>query len=249
MDERSVYLSRHPGSARNWPVWKRCRSTKTRSSCRCPTQQGGRRLDGLSAQHSIARRSDSQWLLPAARSSKSTSTRKRSQAESKYTPLHKVEGKKVILVEVSIVRSTTMNVLLKRIGELGRAKEIHVRIACPPIIAPCFYGIDMSTIGQLFAQKSWKTACLPKKAKRRWPRSSGADSSYLPVESIAKAVDLTAKLPRLHHRQVPDPLRSGTVPNRGERRLQRQRKQGLRNPRGVDDANGGLIVGPYCRTS
>jgi len=66
-------------------------------------------------------------------------TRKR-KAETKYTPLREVlEGKRVLLVEDSIVRSTTMKVLLKRIREHGRAKEIHVRIACPPIIAPCFY--------------------------------------------------------------------------------------------------------------
>ena len=63
-----------------------------------------------------------------------------------------LEGKRVILVEDSIVRSTTMKVLISnRIRELGLADEIHVRVACPPIIAPCFYGIDMSTIGELFA--------------------------------------------------------------------------------------------------
>ena len=74
------------------------------------------------------------------------------KAETKYTPLREVlEGKRVLLVEDSIVRSTTMKVLLKRIRELGRAREIHVRVACPPIIAPCFYGIDMSTIDELFA--------------------------------------------------------------------------------------------------
>ena len=62
-----------------------------------------------------------------------------------------LEGKRVLLVEDSIVRSTTMKVLLKRIRERGGAREIHVRVACPPIIAPCFYGIDMSTINELFA--------------------------------------------------------------------------------------------------
>ena len=46
-----------------------------------------------------------------------------------------------------------MKVLLSRIRELGRAREIHVRIACPPIVAPCFYGIDMSTITELFAPR------------------------------------------------------------------------------------------------
>jgi len=42
-------------------------------------------------------------------------------------------------------------VLAERIRKEGGAKEIHVRVACPPIVAPCFYGIDMSTLGELFA--------------------------------------------------------------------------------------------------
>ncbi len=63
------------------------------------------------------------------------------KAETKYTPLREVlEGKRVLLVEDSIVRSTTMPVLVKRIREMGLAREIHVRVACPPIIAPAFTG-------------------------------------------------------------------------------------------------------------
>ena len=86
------------------------------------------------------------------------SNNRKRKAESKYTPLREVlEGKRVLLVEDSIVRSTTMKVLLKRIRDAGRAREIHVRVACPPIIAPCFYGIDMSTINELFAPRSWTT--------------------------------------------------------------------------------------------
>ncbi len=55
---------------------------------------------------------------------------RKEKAETKYTPLREVlEGKRVLLVEDSIVRSTTMKVLVKRIRELGRAREIHVRVA------------------------------------------------------------------------------------------------------------------------
>lgn len=73
-------------------------------------------------------------------------------AKSKYTPLPSVlEGKRVFLIEDSIVRSTTLGLLAGQIREVGRAAEIHVRVACPPIIAPCFYGIDMSTLNELFA--------------------------------------------------------------------------------------------------
>ena len=73
------------------------------------------------------------------------------KAETKYTPLREVlEGKRIFLVEDSIVRSTTMRVLLERIRRLGHVKEIHVRAACPPIISPCFYRVDMSTYNELF---------------------------------------------------------------------------------------------------
>ncbi len=80
-------------------------------------------------------------------------TRQR-KAQTKYTPIPEVlAGKRVILVDDSIVRSTTMRILLQRIYNIGRAKEIHVRISCPPIMAPCFYGLDMSTYSELFATK------------------------------------------------------------------------------------------------
>src|SRR5205807_10265563 len=72
----------------------------------------------------------------------------------KYTPLREVmEGKRVLLIEDTIVRSTTLKTLLSYLRERGGAKEVHVRVACPPIVAPCFYGIDMSTIRELFAPR------------------------------------------------------------------------------------------------
>ena len=82
-----------------------------------------------------------------------------------------------------------MKVLLRRIRELGKAREIHVRIACPPIVAPCFYGIDMSTIGELFAPKFMPDGEMTPEVQERMAKSLGADSlRYLPVESIARAV-------------------------------------------------------------
>jgi amidophosphoribosyltransferase len=82
-----------------------------------------------------------------------SSTRGRS-ARGKYTPLPAVlEGRRVFLVEDSIVRSTTLMSLVERLRKQGLAREVHVRVACPPIVAPCFYGIDMSTLGELFAPR------------------------------------------------------------------------------------------------
>ncbi len=117
---------------------------------------------------------------------------RRQKAESKYTPLREVlEGKRVILVEDSIVRSTTMKVLLGRMRSLGRAREIHVRVACPPIVAPCFYGIDMSTIDELFAPEFLRGGPLTDEAQARMAERLGADSlRYLPVESVARSIGL-----------------------------------------------------------
>ena len=82
-----------------------------------------------------------------------------------------------------------MNVLLDRIREVGGAKEIHVRVACPPIIAPCFYGIDMSSIDQLIGPKYFQEGRLTDKAQQKMADDLGADSlRYLPVEAIARAI-------------------------------------------------------------
>ncbi|MEM6797990.1 MAG: amidophosphoribosyltransferase [Planctomycetota bacterium] len=114
---------------------------------------------------------------------------------SKYTPLRDVlEGKRVLLVEDSIVRSTTMRVLINRLRDVGRAREIHVRVACPPIVAPCFYGIDMSTIGELFAPQFLGGHTVADDATfAAMAEELGADSlRYLPVESIARAIQRPA---------------------------------------------------------
>ena len=82
-----------------------------------------------------------------------------------------------------------VRVLLNRIRKLGGAKEIHVRVACPPIVAPCFYGIDMSTIDELFAPKFLNGGELTPAIEAEMAAALGADSlRYLPVESISKAV-------------------------------------------------------------
>src|SRR5437763_5492102 len=114
----------------------------------------------------------------------------------KYTPLPEVlAGKRVLLVEDSIVRSTTMRALVHEIRDRGGAREIHLRVACPPIIAPCFYGIDMSSREELVAPRfaDLPDGGLSADAQRRLARELGADSlRYLPLESIARSVGLAA---------------------------------------------------------
>lgn len=67
----------------------------------------------------------------------------------KYNPVREViEGKRVIVVDDSLVRGTTSRGLIAMIREAG-AKEVHFRVASPPVISPCYYGIDMPTKEEL----------------------------------------------------------------------------------------------------
>ncbi|MGD0885394.1 MAG: amidophosphoribosyltransferase [Thermodesulfovibrionales bacterium] len=70
----------------------------------------------------------------------------------KLNPVKKLlEGKRVIVVDDSIVRGTTSKKIVKMIREVGGAKEVHLRISSPPTIGPCFYGIDTPTRQELIA--------------------------------------------------------------------------------------------------
>ncbi len=61
-------------------------------------------------------------------------------------------GKKIVLVDDSIVRGTTSRKLVRMLRRVG-VKEVHMRISSPPIISPCFYGIDTPTTKELIASK------------------------------------------------------------------------------------------------
>ena len=114
------------------------------------------------------------------------------RARMKYTPLREVlEGKRVLLIEDTIVRSTTLKSLLHHLRERGGAREIHVRVACPPIVAPCFYGIDMSTVRELFAPRFMKGGRLTEQEQDAMARELGAESLvYLPLEAVARCIGL-----------------------------------------------------------
>src|SRR6185437_9296342 len=69
----------------------------------------------------------------------------------KLSPVRQVvEGKRVVMVDDSIVRGTTSKRIVKMLKEAG-AKEVHVVIASPPLVSPCFYGVDISTDAELIA--------------------------------------------------------------------------------------------------
>ena len=63
----------------------------------------------------------------------------------------KLIGKKIILIDDSIVRGSTLKGLVSVLKTWCMAKEVHIRIGCPPLIGPCFYGIDFPTVTELYA--------------------------------------------------------------------------------------------------
>jgi amidophosphoribosyltransferase len=68
----------------------------------------------------------------------------------KFNPLAEVAGKRLVIVDDSIVRGSTMRQLVAMLFDAGAA-EVHVRVSSPPIVSPCFYGIDMADEGELAA--------------------------------------------------------------------------------------------------
>ena len=68
----------------------------------------------------------------------------------KFNPLAEVRGKRVVVVDDSIVRGSTTRQIVAMLFESG-AEEVHVRVSSPPIVSPCFYGIDMAGEDELIA--------------------------------------------------------------------------------------------------
>ena len=97
----------------------------------------------------------------------------------KLNPLRDViEGKRLVVVDDSIVRGNTQRALVRMLREAGAA-EVHVRIASPPVKWPCFYGIDFATRAELIANGlSVDEIC----------RSIGADSlGYVSLDELVAA--------------------------------------------------------------
>ncbi|MFQ5426813.1 MAG: amidophosphoribosyltransferase, partial [Gaiellales bacterium] len=68
----------------------------------------------------------------------------------KFNPLAEIAGQRVVVVDDSIVRGTTTKQIVAVLFEAG-ALEVHVRVSSPPIVSPCFYGIDMADQADLVA--------------------------------------------------------------------------------------------------
>jgi len=100
----------------------------------------------------------------------------------KFSPLPEVlSGKKVVVVDDSIVRGTTTPRIVSLLRRAG-AEEVHLRICASPIRYPCFFGIDMATRGELIAAHK----SVPEIAE-----FLGADSlGYLSLDGLVRAVGL-----------------------------------------------------------
>jgi len=103
-----------------------------------------------------------------------------SDVRAKLNPIKSVvDGKRIVMVDDSIVRGTTMRRIVGLLRSAG-AKEVHVRLGVPPIIGPCPYGVDMKTREQFLARGRTNSEIA---------KVIGADSvRYLELESLERAI-------------------------------------------------------------
>ena len=100
----------------------------------------------------------------------------------KINPLKSaVSGKNVLVIDDSIVRGTTSKVIVQMLRNAG-ANKVHLMSTCPPIISPCFYGIDIANYGELIAAKI-DLESIKKKI--------GTDSlGYQTLDGLIKAINI-----------------------------------------------------------
>lgn len=119
-----------------------------------------------------------------------------------------VEGKRVVIIDDSIVRGTTSKKIIQLLRDAG-AKEVHMRIAAPPITHPCFYGVDTSTYDELISAT---------KSVKEVEEVIKADSlAFISVEGILKACNrekmcvscFTGKYPTYIYQEVEDANKDG----------------------------------------
>jgi amidophosphoribosyltransferase len=95
-----------------------------------------------------------------------------------------LKGKRVLIIEDSIIRGTTARSRIKTLRETG-AHEVHMLVSCPPHRFPCHYGIDFSTRGELIAARN---------SVEEIREFAGLDSlGYLNIDKLVKATDIPRK--------------------------------------------------------
>ena len=116
----------------------------------------------------------------------------------KFNPLAEVAGQRVVVVDDSIVRGNTTRQIVRMLLDAGAA-EVHVRVSSPPVIGPCFYGIDFADEDELVASQPLGRgrALVHRRVEPPLPlarRTDGGD-----------AAARVGALPRLPHSGLPDP--------------------------------------------
>ena len=127
-----------------------------------------------------------------------------------------VRGKRVVLIDDSIVRGTTSSRIVRLLREAG-AKEIHMRISSPPFLNPCYYGTDMDSRENLIAchHSVCETAEI-----------IGADSlGYLPVEELGALTGNRGYCSACFDGEYPTPVPADTRRDRFEQKLSEKKKQ------------------------
>ena len=131
--------------------WRARRRRRPTSSCRCPTR-------GVFAALGYARESGLPFEIGLIRNHyvgrtfiEPKQSIRHFGVRIKLNPVREIlEGKRVVLVDDSIVRGTTSRKIVKMVRDAGAA-EVHLRISCPPTVWPCYYGIDTPTREELIA--------------------------------------------------------------------------------------------------
>jgi amidophosphoribosyltransferase len=102
----------------------------------------------------------------------------------KFNPLDEVEGQRIVIVDDSIVRGNTMRALVQMLFAAGAA-EVHVRISSPPVVSPCFYGIDMADEDEL--------AAAHRSVEEMREHVGSTSLHYLSVDGMQHATQLPAE--------------------------------------------------------
>jgi amidophosphoribosyltransferase len=143
----------------------------------------------------------------------------------KFNPLAEVAGKRLVVVDDSIVRGSTTRQIVQMLFEAGAA-EVHVRVSSPPVVSPCFYGIDLASEEEMIAAGSTVEAVR---------EAIGATSlAYLSLEGLQAATRrpesalCRACLTRSYPTRVPSAAESGKLRFEAARRGERARVAGRR---------------------
>ena len=133
------------------------------------------------------------------------------QVKIKLSPIKNVvDGKRIVLIDDSIVRGTTSRRIVKLLREAG-AKEIHMRISAPPFLHPCYYGTDIDSEENLIANLH---------TVEEIAELIGVDTlGYLPSQSLPQLVNGSTFCSACFDGRYPTPIPQNTCKDRFEQKL------------------------------